>query len=302
MIDINDKNYYDFIGLSASQLKDYVKSPYEFWKRSVFNPNAVSKESKSMNFGSLAHLLLLEPQKFDEQYVVNSECFDMRTKAGKEWMAQQTKEVVSLKDYNKAKVMVDSLYNNSAMSALLKGITTEKPFSVDIGDGFILKGKVDAIKRLANNEIIIIDYKTTSEDLKSWSKYNTLSGHDIQVAVYMQLCYARYGQYPSHFLFLTHSTKDDYEDQFDVFEYDPASLDRAMDMVFGKDRQTNFIMDDNNKIVDKSEGNKKIDLIYNCKKDIYEYTHNINKNVFQYFDGNIKIMNNMAREYDVINN
>ena len=38
---INDKNYYDYIALSASQIKDYAKSPYEFWKHSVYNQYSV---------------------------------------------------------------------------------------------------------------------------------------------------------------------------------------------------------------------------------------------------------------------
>lgn len=297
MEEINDNNYYDYIALSASQLKDYAKSPYDFWKHSVFNRDAIYKESKSINLGSLVHCLLLEPEKFFEEYVVNYDNFDMRTKAGKEWKNSQTKTVLSLDDYNHALKMIDCLQKNNFTKALLYEASTEKPFLSDIGDGFFLKGKTDAIKRLSNDDIIIIDYKTTSEDLEKWRKYNTYNFHDIQAAVYQQLCYLRYGKYAKHFYFLVQYTKEDYEDKFNVYEYDQASIDRAIDYVFGKNRNTDFVLEGDEIMTPEGAG-----LIYKCKRDLFNYFKGRDLEVFQYFKQPV-IMDNSSRDYDLyINN
>ena len=290
---INDKNYYDYIALSASQIKDYAKSPYEFWKHSVYNQDSVLKESKSMTFGSMVHCLLLEPEKFKEDYVVNVDNLDMRTKAGKEWASNQTKTIISLKDYKQACKMIYSLQNNSFTKALMFGINPEKPFLMDIGDGFWLKGKMDAIKKLSNGDIIIIDYKTTSEDLEKWRKFNTSSFHDIQVAIYQQLCFLKYGKYASHFYFLVHSTKENYEDMFAVYEYDEASIDRAITYVFGENRNTDFVLENDDIILPSGCG-----LIYKCKLDLYNYFKKNQLDTFQYFKKPV-LMENSCREYDL---
>lgn len=290
---IDESNYYKYIALSASQLKDYAKSPYEFWKYSVFNPDSFSKESKSMNFGSMAHCLLLEPEKFDEQYVVNYDGYDMRTKAGKEWRENQTKIVVSTSEYNQATKMVQSIKNNDFTQALMENITAEKPFLADIGDGFWLKGKTDAIKRLANGEIIIIDYKTTNDDLEKWRKFNTYSFHDVQTAVYQQLCFLEYGQYASHFYFLVQSNKEGFEDKFAVYEYDQMSIDRAISYVFGKNRDTNFIIENDEIVTNDNCG-----IIYKCKRDLYNYFKKNDIHIFDYFKEPI-MMDNSSREYDM---
>lgn len=293
-MEISDKNYYDYPALSASQLKDYDESPYHFWKRSVYNSEAIKIDTKSTNFGSLAHCLLLEPKKFEENYIVNLDNLDFRTKEGKDWKNKQTKEIVSLNDYQHAKKMINNLYEDRFVGALLKNGISEKPFIVDIGDGFWLKGKTDSIKKLSNGDIIIIDYKTTSEDLDKWEKRNVYNGHDIQNAVYAQLCYLKYKTYPKHFYFLVQSTKEDYEDLYQIFEYDMQSVDRAIDYVFGKNRDVNFKIENDEVLLDDDCG-----ILYKCKRDLYNFFSGKDLDVFKYFK-EVKLMSNMYREFKIV--
>lgn len=258
-------DYYDIKALSASQIKQYAKNPYLFWKYSVFNPNALTLDTSATIFGSLCHCLLLEADTFEDNYVISPyETF--RTKEAQEWKQQQTLTVISKKDFEQAKKMINAIHNHPLASSLVTGLNTEKPFIQDIPNTeYKLKGKVDGIKRLANGQIIVIDYKTTNS-LENWDKWAYKDYHDIQVAVYDMLVKERYGKYPDRFIFLCQSTKEDFEDMISFYEFNEPSRERARE--YTQDLIKEIV--DKLKNNDKFEYSNKINLISNRYRDIYD--------------------------------
>ena len=190
-----EQDYYKIKALSASQIKQYLKSPTDFWRYSIYNDDRLELSSKAIEFGKAAHCYVLEPQNFN-----------------------------ILSDDG---VLFISIDNNEYASSLLYGLTTEEPFTLDIGDGFYLKGKMDGVKKLQNGMTCIIDYKTTGNSVIDWGNKAQWDFHDIQVAVYQKLFKSRYHKYADHFIFLVQSTKEGYENDIDYVEFDTESIERA---------------------------------------------------------------------------
>lgn len=199
-----EQDYYKVKALSASQIKQYLKSPTDFWRYSVYNDDRLELSSKAIEFGKAAHCYVLEPQNFN--------IFDYDIKE---------------KDLEQIKRMKQALEDNDYASSLLYGLTTEEPFTLDIGDGFYLKGKMDGVKKLQNGMTCIIDYKTTGNSVIDWGNRAQWDFHDIQVAVYQKLFKSRYHKCADHFIFLVQSTKEGYENDIDYVEFDTESVERA---------------------------------------------------------------------------
>lgn len=67
----SDDDYFAYPAISASQIKTYDKSPYEFWRTSPFNPEKQpDAETDALVFGGLTHCLLLEPKEAQNRYVI----------------------------------------------------------------------------------------------------------------------------------------------------------------------------------------------------------------------------------------
>ena len=84
---------------SSSQLKDLLRSAAHFYSNNILKE--VERETKAaMNFGTLAHTLFLEPEQFENEFVVAPK-FERRTKAGKE-------EALAWEQANQGKILVDA--------------------------------------------------------------------------------------------------------------------------------------------------------------------------------------------------
>lgn len=72
---ISDKEYHSLNYLSASKLKEILKSP--------LHSTIKKEESQAMRFGTLAHMMFLEPDLFNKNKIISPK-FDKRTTKGKE--------------------------------------------------------------------------------------------------------------------------------------------------------------------------------------------------------------------------
>jgi len=87
----SDQYHDDIIHLSSSQLKVALKDMNEF-KYRVLDGNS-QPPTKQMEFGSLFHTYLLEPEKFEQECVeFNDAKYDKRTKAFKEYKKEFQEE------------------------------------------------------------------------------------------------------------------------------------------------------------------------------------------------------------------
>ena len=68
---ITDAEYFDVKAISASQIKQYDRGAYWFWKTSPYNDEkGPEQETDALVFGKLCHCLLLEPDHLHNEYAV----------------------------------------------------------------------------------------------------------------------------------------------------------------------------------------------------------------------------------------
>lgn len=73
VVDISNAEYHASAGISRSGIKEFKKCPKKFWHR-YLNPDYVAKEATAqMDLGTAFHAMVLEPEKFDREYVVKME-------------------------------------------------------------------------------------------------------------------------------------------------------------------------------------------------------------------------------------
>lgn len=112
--------------LSSHLLADFRQSP-ELYHREISGEIA-SAETPALALGRAAHCLILEGRMaFDEQFLVSdgpvnaktNEPFGKSTKAYAEWLAAQTKEVISTRDYGFITKLQKSVWLHDTAAELL---------------------------------------------------------------------------------------------------------------------------------------------------------------------------------------
>lgn len=210
---ITDEEYFSVKAISASQIKQFDRGAYWFWKMSPFNPDKEpEKETDALVFGKLCHCLLLEPAQFEKEYVV----VDFgKTRANKKY--DQAKEenpgkiIVTQDEVDRATKMIQNVKGHKLASLILDGATAEMPFVwTDKETGMPCKAKLDAIKRTRNG-IVVIDYKTSSS-IEDVLKYGQKLQYPIQMRFYNMAVKAKYGEEPCEFVFIIQSNKPGEED------------------------------------------------------------------------------------------
>ncbi|WP_336148587.1 PD-(D/E)XK nuclease-like domain-containing protein [Acinetobacter ursingii] len=95
---MSNDEYHTCPEFSSSQLKDILRSSAHFYSNNILKENE-REAKKHFDFGTLAHTLFLEPEQFDNEFVVGPK-FDRRTKAGKE-------EAAAWEAANEGKIIID---------------------------------------------------------------------------------------------------------------------------------------------------------------------------------------------------
>lgn len=95
---MSNDEYHACPEFSSSQLKDILRSSAHFYSNNILKENE-REAKKHLDFGTLAHTLFLEPEQFDNEFVVGPK-FDRRTKAGKE-------EAAAWEAANEGKIIID---------------------------------------------------------------------------------------------------------------------------------------------------------------------------------------------------
>lgn len=210
---MTDEEYFALKALSASQIKQYDKGAYWFWKSSPFNPDKEpEKASDALVFGKLCHCMLLEPDEVEKRFVVAD--FG-KTRSNKKYAeaveANPGKEIVSEDEINRADKMIFEIGQHPLASRIIAGATAEMPYIwTDKDTGLLCKCKIDAIKRTKNG-IVVIDYKTSSS-IPDLLKYAQKSQYAIQAEFYKEAVRQKYGEEPAEFVFIIQSNKEGEED------------------------------------------------------------------------------------------
>lgn len=160
---ITNENYHLSLGLSRSALWTFKKSPALYWHE-YLNPDYVKPETTpAMLLGELVHNLVLEPEKFDDEFKVSPN-LDRRTKQGKaDWdtflKETEGRNIITHDQFELAQMMQQRLIQNNTFMALLDNAKVEQSiyFTHD-RTGLQCKVRPD----IWNNNIVT-DLKTTED-------------------------------------------------------------------------------------------------------------------------------------------
>jgi len=165
--------------LSYSSIKEFAKSP----KHYISYLNKQKETTPALQFGSLLHCMLLEPQEFSNKYAVSPK-FDMRKSADKEAYAEfqaknEGKEVVSDTLHNEVFEIVEIVKQNPEWALATSGAEFEFSERIELYDLPFIRirdivkggGTID-VKTVANGQIDAI--------IKDFFNYQ----YHIQAAVY----------------------------------------------------------------------------------------------------------------------
>lgn len=79
---ISNDEYHASLGISRSGLMEFQRSPYHYWYKYLSGTYKQPEPTPALVFGNLLHTIVLEPEKFHDEFVIRPDC-DRRTNAGK---------------------------------------------------------------------------------------------------------------------------------------------------------------------------------------------------------------------------
>ncbi|ALW15589.1 PD-(D/E)XK nuclease-like domain-containing protein [Campylobacter jejuni] len=209
--------------LSASDIKLLLENPYKF-KVGYKKP-----KSDNLALGSLIHTLILEPKKFEKEYLIMHD-FNLRTNEGKKRKAEleaialnEKKTLIKNEVYIQALEVVEN-FNKTSISNLFKqkGLA-EASFFGKIDD-IACKCRPDFI---ISEKEIILDLKTTSVENGAsadiFSKTIANFKYYIQASFYLELTNAK------EFYFVVLETNNPF--MVGIYKLDRQSLEFGMSEV-----------------------------------------------------------------------
>ena len=239
-------DYHSIKALSNSSLSVLKRSPTEFYKRFVTG-EMKGQESEAMFLGSAVHMLALEPERFDAEYVVldgpinptTKKPYGRDTKAFEKWMLDQlgasnangirNRKILIREEFSESLAIAKAFQAHPEIAAIMAS-RAEKLFESeyamlwieDDGSELDLKCKIDFVCPEAR---LIIDLKTTSDPSPyAWGWSAEDFGYHRQAAIYSDAMEAKYGE-PFRFLFGVVRSKEPYEAA--VYELDAESIQRG---------------------------------------------------------------------------
>lgn len=169
--DLPEDEYHSDPALSRSGIKQILISPADYWETSVLNPSYRYKHKKAMDFGDMAHVMLLNPEKFESKFRV----------IGQPYQGNEHKKTIDVVEYGKAKTMLDALYSDEETHMLFSNGYPEVTIVWrDVNTGTLLRIRIDYLHHIA-----AIDYKTTrrlDDSSMGWTFADY--GYDLQCALY----------------------------------------------------------------------------------------------------------------------
>lgn len=135
--------YEDIKAMNWSSLRHMATSARAFLAAQAAPP----KDSPAMLLGRATHCATLEPDEFDERYLVAPESLDRRTKAGKAWAAEHEdddREVLTYDQAQQVEAMKTAVLCHTEASRLLVG--TDREVTIEWqAMGVDCKGRADAL-------------------------------------------------------------------------------------------------------------------------------------------------------------
>jgi len=180
--------------LSFSSLKEFMRSPQHYVKYLATD----KKPTDAMLFGSICHKLILEPQDFDKEFIIEPE-FNKRTNQGKEDYAafiakisEQGLTAIPPATYEKAVELVAVLKQSHVYNYVKQLTSKEERFDKVHDTGLPICGYIDGVAKDFNLEIKIVSSAEADDIIRDFYKmkyhlqagiYNWVNGKPIYYLV-----------------------------------------------------------------------------------------------------------------------
>jgi exodeoxyribonuclease VIII len=167
--------------LSYSALSQFKKSPNHllaYW-------NGDNKTSDAMQFGSLVHKLLLQPESFGDEFSV----FEGSRRAGKVWQefkkTNQDKTIIKQSELDAANNILNNAMNHEVVKTMLANATDKELQLNWKHKGVDFKGFADLITTFEGNQCVV-DIKTTSDAGNRFYRDLYYNDYKMQLAMYQE--------------------------------------------------------------------------------------------------------------------
>lgn len=228
ILDISDKEYFKSVGLNASALKEFAKSPAHY---DAYVNRTIRKASDTFRIGSQAHKCILE-----DCLTLNimPEC-DRRTKAGKATFKEFQESLQSSDDYvtkaefdNILKMRENVLAHPYGKDIVNKDTAEKAAFVTCPTTGLELKCKYDCLPNKGN---MIYDLKTCQDASPDSFKWDIKKfKYDIQDAHYSYIA-ELLGLDMPHFVFICVEKSEPFG--VSAIALDPDTRHKAKQRYFG---------------------------------------------------------------------
>jgi exodeoxyribonuclease VIII len=168
--------------LSFSSLKEFMRSPRHYVKYLTQE----RKQSEAMLFGAVCHKLILEPEDFENEYIVEPE-FNKRTNQGKEdyqafLTSIEEKKLTPIPPATmlKAKELVTQFMGTPAHQYVQNLSKNEVRFDMVHETGLPVCGYIDGIADTFNLEVKIVTSADTDDIIRDFYKMK----YHIQAGIY----------------------------------------------------------------------------------------------------------------------
>ena len=183
-------------GMKNLNEKDGCPQKYKYF---VIDKNV--KETEPMRIGSAFHTLVLQPELFDEEYLVVPNIKKGSAAWGKAQLDAGSRRILKEKDYTPLKAMRDAISNHPGASDLLTDTRNETSIFWET-NGIGCRGQIDAFKSNSAG-VALIDLKSTQNASKSFfSREIFTRQYHMQAAFYMDGYRAVTGVEPTVFFFI----------------------------------------------------------------------------------------------------
>ena len=178
---MSNTEYHSLDYVSKSHLDEVNKSPFHYWDRYINPDRVVPEPTKQMLLGSAMHTMVLEPDLFEKEYLVESANAPKRPTAAQlnaKKPSTQTleaiafwdsfddkangKTLISIDDYQRLSIMKKRIFDHPAASTILNmsGVVEQSYQWKDSQTGEICKSRPDFH---TDDGTLIVDLKTTSD-------------------------------------------------------------------------------------------------------------------------------------------
>lgn len=181
--DITNAEYHASSAISRSQLMLLDKSPKHFWYEVLSGQAEAKEETPAMKIGSLFHTLLLEPHKFEDEYlIIKQKSMPARGTNPYNLVLEEAKgrTIVTLEQFQKTKLMAETCIKEDLVQTLIVDSEFEKSiFWTDEETGLQFKARPDIW-----SEKMIVDLKTTADASPSAFKRSAFNyGYFLQAGM-----------------------------------------------------------------------------------------------------------------------